>query len=281
MPVAPGTSSVLAILVSSATFISLSVESSTVYDGRGGVRWRGGRRCRYRCLLRFAISLHRSSSPSPPRAEIGRAAIPSFRSSSSEVLRALSARQLVDFRGDQDARRVRSRPASCAASISGVEPRVPRVDQVQDTGHAIPCGRRAFPARCIGVFEIGMRRCAPARRPTRCRRARIRIRAGRPDTGSSDRGRPGPPSTVTRYRLARRVLPAAALVRASVAARERVDHRRLADVGTPDQRDVRDPVGRDPSSIRSAGDELRASRRASLTERVLVRRFRTRSAACS
>ncbi len=224
------------------------------YDGRVGVRWRGGRRRRYGCLLRFAISLHRSSSPSPPACRDRQGSHSEFPFQFSEVFRALSARQLVDFRCDQDARE-----SGRVQPVGGLdvrrEPRVPRVDQVQDTGHAIPRGRRAFPARCIGVFEIGSgdarqlgdRVTATAGVSISWQVGQIQAPATRATRASVD----GDSIQIGQTGLAgRRARPR------ERAAHERIDHRRLANVGTPDQRDVRDPVGRDPSSVHSAGNEL-------------------------
>ena len=56
--------------------------------------------------------------------------------------------------------------------------------------------------------------------------------------------------------FASRVLPGAALVRASRLADQRVDQARLADVRAPDQRDLRQPVAREIRRARGARDEV-------------------------
>jgi hypothetical protein len=160
-----------------------------------------------------------------------------------EVLRALRARQLVDFvRHDGTVRADRLKPAG-RVDVR-VEPRMPRVHDVDDERDA----RRAGEIRLRHPREfIDGLRAAPG--------VAVAGQIGeiyRPPAGTARTAFRGDPIQVRQAGLARRRTRPREL-----RARQRVDERRLADVRAADERDVRETVFRDRVGVRGARDELR------------------------
>ena len=189
MPVAPGTSSAWRSWSARRCDISFIVARSTLVSGAAGASGPlasplgdAARGRRYR-LLSLAISVHRSSSPSPLVAEMGRAAIPSCRSSSLRFFtRSLrdslsifvASDRALDVQRLQPLRRIEIR----------VEPGMPGVDQVEDARDRVVAA------------EIRLARSAQLDDRLAARPGRSRSRAGPRNRSSSApdrRARPRPP----------------------------------------------------------------------------------------
>ena len=184
MPVAPGTSSSLAILVSAPTLMSLSVESSIFSGGGGGGRPAVGARrlrlrgCGLRLLSSLSISFHSSSSPSPVTAETGSTGSSNTDSSALQRADPFAARELVDLRRDHAPRVRRSRCSQCQAARSLSRPgcRASTSSSAPAIGGHGSADRSAVPRRSTAALSVSN----SPRRVTR-RRARIRIPADRRD----------------------------------------------------------------------------------------------------
>ena len=268
MPPAPGTSSCLAILVSSVTLMSLSVPSSTTGSGAGAAPARPPSRLPtlwarpgqppgpwvrppFPSLRRPRESCYRSpqfihSFAARCRYRQGGCSKRCFQC--LQVLHALGARQLVDLRGHD---LVRARPvdsASLAASRSARRPGCLESIRIK-----VAEQRRARRVVLLGdARQLGGR--------VRAARVRIRSRAdrrGRRPTARARQGRPPrDPIEVDQPRLAGRRARARDLRPA-----ERVDQARLADIGAP------------ASAIRGTSSRGMPSARAALVTKSALRSF--------
>ena len=207
MPVAPGTSSCLAILVSAPTLMSLSVARSmrSIFSvaARRRCLWRAaGAGCavlRLRLFASLSISFHSSSSPSPVTAETGSTESSNTDSSSlSARIRSPRASLSILVATTAAVRRPRLQPApgrpsrsrgpGCRASTSSSTRRLRR-----DAARPSPeLARRSTPRQLV---ELARRlraaaRVAVARQIHQVeRRGRRRARPGRCSPAASCRAR--------------------------------------------------------------------------------------------
>ena len=205
MPVAPGTSSCLAILVSSVTLMSLSVDELDDRRAGSAARLPPSAACcpssaaAFRCrLASLAISLHSSSNPSPLAADTGSGGVPKYRSSALRF-RARSARDSLSIFVATTRRRVDRAQPTRPASVSRVDRSVARRarDAAASTQQRIAdaVATRAPAAARRREIRLGDRRQLLRRSPRRP--AHSRSPAGRRGTAPAARAA-GPPSTATR-----------------------------------------------------------------------------------